>query len=167
MVACAEAAPSRAHVSFQGSSFGKWRGGGQSRAGTKEDVYWTSCICTYLPIFNSNISTSYHALTKIFIPGNGYRYNTMPTYLHIASPGDMHRSRLRTVTTTATVLIIRDDSNPEEKNKHHQFSIIKSRPAFSEPRLSSSSRRPLTSIDGSSWDQSFLSGSCSKGPGLT
>jgi hypothetical protein len=38
VVACAEAAPSRAHVSFQGSSFGKWRGDGQSSAGTMEDV---------------------------------------------------------------------------------------------------------------------------------
>jgi hypothetical protein len=82
VVACAEAAPSRAHVSFQGSSFGKWRGDWQSRAGTMEDIYlsryWTSC--TYLPHSIFNISTSYHVpLTKIFIPGNGYRYNTMPT----------------------------------------------------------------------------------------
>jgi hypothetical protein len=87
--------------------------------------------------------------------------------LHVGSLGDMYHPLLRTATATATVLIIRDDSNPK-KNKHRQFSIIKSRPAFSEPRLSSSSRRPLTGIDGSSWNQSFLSGSCSfKGPGLT
>jgi len=70
VVACAEAAPSRAHVSFQGSSFGKWRGDGQSRAGTMERHLQLSHVDyrlpPYLPYSSSTFQLHTIPLTEIF-----------------------------------------------------------------------------------------------------